>query len=104
MNKGEAAKSEAYIRAFEIPKRSPELNVCDYALWAEVNRRIRVQDAGWSDSKVKSREEYLMRLHRPAMRKPKVFLIKANRSMKRRCKKLWESKGYHFEEGGHHGV
>ena len=104
MNKGEAAKSEAYIRAFEIPKRSPELNVCDYALWAEVNKRMREQEAGWSDSKVESREDYLMRLRRTAMRLPKAFVIKANRSMKRRCKKLWESKGYHFEEGGHHGV
>ena len=104
MNKGEAAKSEAYIRAFEIPKRSPELNVCDYALWAEVNRRMRELEAGWSDSKVESREEYLMRLRRTAMRLPKAFAIKTNRSMKRRRKKLWESKGYHFEEGGHHGV
>ncbi len=32
------AKKEARINAFEIPKRSPDLNVCDFALWSEVDK------------------------------------------------------------------
>ena len=36
-SKGVKAKEEVKIAAFDIPKRSPDLNVCDYALWKEVN-------------------------------------------------------------------
>ena len=38
--KGLKAKRAEKINVFEIPKRSPCLNVCDYALWDEVNRRM----------------------------------------------------------------
>ena len=31
---------------FEIPKRSPDLSVMDYAIWPEVNRRMRLQGKG----------------------------------------------------------
>ena len=33
---GLAAKKSARIDTFEIPKRSPQLNLCDYWLWSEV--------------------------------------------------------------------
>ncbi len=41
---GVGAKKEVGIKAFEIPKRSPDLNVCDYALQAAVNRKTRRQE------------------------------------------------------------
>ena len=41
---GLSAKKAAGIKAFEIPKRSPVLNVCDYFLWSEVNRHMRKQE------------------------------------------------------------
>ena len=98
--KGEDAKAQAHIRVFEIPKRSPQLNVCDYALWSEVNRRMRALEQGWPASKVESRKDYLERLRRVALRLPKKFIVKSNQDMKRRCQRLWEKKGFHFEEGG----
>ena len=33
-----------------MPKRSPELNVMDYAVWADVNRRMRKQEKKWKAS------------------------------------------------------
>ena len=41
---GISAKTESKIKVFEIPKRSPQLNVCDYALWKEIEKRMRVQE------------------------------------------------------------
>ena len=36
-NKGKAAKVSARIEPFEISRRSPDLSLCDYALWQEIN-------------------------------------------------------------------
>ena len=36
-NKGKAAKVSARIKPFEISRRSPDLSLCDYALWQEIN-------------------------------------------------------------------
>ena len=41
---GIAAKAKAGIVVFPIPKRSPELNVLDYAVWKEVNKRMLLQE------------------------------------------------------------
>ena len=97
-NKGEAAKARAHIRPFIIPKRSPQLNVCDYALWAEVNRRMRAQEKGWPASKKETRQEYLARMRRVAFGLPKDFVCSSNQDMRRRCERLWQAKGGHFEE------
>ena len=45
--------AQAHIRTFNIPKRSPDLNVCDYALWTAVNNRMRSQEEAWPASKVR---------------------------------------------------
>ena len=99
-NKGKEAKAGAGIEPFVIPKRSPDLSLCDYALWPEINRRMRRQELKWGNGKRESREEYLKRLKTTAMRLPKVFVEKAIGDMKRRCELLREVKGLHFEEGG----
>jgi len=91
---------EAGINVLAIPKRSPDLNVCDYALWAEVNRRMRVQEQKWKKNKKEGRDVYLKRLRRTALRSPKSFIEKAVGDMPRRLQRLYEAKGHHFEEGG----
>ena len=37
-----------FVKVFTIPKRSPDLNVMDYAIWAEVEKMLRKQDRIWN--------------------------------------------------------
>ena len=99
-SKGMQAKKEAHIKTMNIPKRSPQLNVCDYALWSEVNRRMRRQERLWAETKTETRAAYLKRLRRTALRLPASFCEKSIKDMHRRCRLLFEAKGKHFEEGG----
>ena len=99
-NKGIAAKSKARIDVFRIPKRSPELNVLDYAVWKAVNRRMRAEEKSWPKSKRETREDYASRLRRTALRLPRSFIESSIGDMQRRCQRLFEAKGNHFEEGG----
>ena len=50
------------MKVFEIPKRSPCLNVCDYFLWAEANRRMREQEKKFSVWQARSQEGFLVPL------------------------------------------
>jgi hypothetical protein len=98
--KGLAAKAANKISIFPIPKRSPDLNVCDYALWKEINKRMRLQEKRWSSKKRETRPQYMARLRRTAMRLPRRFIGKSVGDMRRRCQRLHEAKGGFFEEGG----
>ena len=91
---------EAHIAAFTIPKRSPDLNVCDFSLWKEVNRRMRAQEKSWGNGKRETRAVFLARLRRTAMRLPRNFVLKSIGDMWRRCRLLGAAGGGHFEEGG----
>ena len=97
---GRAAKDEAKIRVLEIPKRSPCLNVCEYFLWSEVNRRMREQEQKFPDSKRESRAAYLARMRRTAFSLPSDVVSSAVADMKQRCAKLVEAEGGNIEEGG----
>ena len=99
-SKGMQAKKESRIKTFDIPKRSPQLNVCDYALWSEVNKRMRRQERLWPESKKETRAAYLTRLRRTALRLPGSFCEKSIKDMRRRSRLLFKAKGKHFEEGG----
>jgi hypothetical protein len=101
--KGEAAKADEGIQIFEIPKRSPCLNVCDYHLWHEVNRNMRAQEKSWpaaKKAKKETRQQYLRRLRKTAMALPAETLKAAVGDMRRRCARLKAAKGGNFEEGG----
>ena len=98
-SKGLKAKSAAGIKVFSIPQRSPDLNVCDYALWAEVNKRMRRQEEKWSADKRETRKHYLARLRRTALRLPTSFIEKSVGDMTVRCKRLRAAEGKHFPEG-----
>ena len=99
-SKGVAGKIAAKIHAFEIPRRSPDLNVQDYAIWKEINRRMRLQEQKWPRGKREARGQYLTRLRRTALRLPKAFITKSIGDMHRRCKRLLAAKGGFIEEGG----
>jgi hypothetical protein len=101
--KGMKAKADSKIEIFAIPKRSPDLSVMDYAIWSQVNRRLRKQEASWKTGKKETRCQYVSRLRRTAMRLPKEFIVKSIGDMVRRCKRLYDAKGGYFEEGGKRG-
>ena len=97
--KGLAAKSKAHIKTLVMPKRSPDLNPLDYSVWAEVNRRMRKQEATWPSTKKKSRDVYLARLRRTAFNLPPTYINKVMGSMAKRCAQVIKSMGGHFPEG-----
>ena len=70
------------------------------ALWAKVNRLMRKQEARFPKSKRESRDEFVARLRRTAMRLPETFINKAIVNMAERCERLYQSRGGLFEEGG----
>ena len=94
-----AAKAELGIEVFEIPKRSPQLNVCDYALWTEVQKRMRRQEKRLRPSFRESRVAFMRRLRRTALRLPATFINSSMRKMKVHCERLRDAEGGHFEEG-----
>ena len=97
---GLIAKRAAGIKAFEIPKRSPALNVCDYFLWSAVNKRMREQEKTFTDDRRETRATFLKRLRRTALNLPSSVVAASVGDMKRRCERLLAAGGGHFEEGG----
>ena len=86
--KGALAKTGAKIDVLVIPKRSPYLNVLDYAVWKEVNRRLRNQEKSRPQGKKETRAQYQTRLQRTASRLPAIFINKSIGDMRRRCQRL----------------
>ena len=98
--KGLQAKADAHIDVLRIPKRSPDLNVMDYAVWSEVERRMRAQESKWADTKTETRAAFERRLDRTARALPKEFIDKSIMDLKRRATRLSAAEGGLFEEGG----
>ena len=88
------------MEVFRIPKRSPDLNVLDYAIWSEVERRMRAQEKAWSAEKHETREAFERRLDRTARGLSKTYLDNCIMDLHRRCKRLRDAEGGLFEEGG----
>ena len=101
-SKGIAAKKAAKIKVFSIPKRSPDLNLMDFAIWKSVTTRMRRQERKFPRSKRETRAAYIARLRRTALNTPKSTVTKAIRNLQHRCKLLHKAKGGHIEEGGKH--
>ena len=95
-----AAKGKAKLSTFDLPKRSPDLNPCDYGLWREVDRRMRKQEKKFAKGKTESREEHVERLARTAKNLSPDFLTRLVGDMKRRLQRCYDAKGGLFEEGG----
>ena len=54
----------------------------------------------WKSMRKEARDKYLGRLRRTATRLPRSFLDDSISDMARRCRRLHEAKGGHFEERG----
>ena len=76
------------------------LNVCDYFLWAEINKRMRKHEQKFPAEKRESRAAFLARLRRTAMGLPAEMVSDAVGDMKRRRNRLLVAEGGHVEEGG----
>ena len=96
--KGCAAKKEANIVTDDLPKRSPDLNVLDYSLWNEVNKRMRLQERAFRKTKKETTAEFKARLRKTALGVPTAVVEKAVGSMARRCKAIFDAKGDLFNE------
>ena len=99
-NKGKAAKVAAKLEPLALPKRSPDLNVMDYAVWTAIERRMRKQEKKWPADKRETRTEFERRLNRVARSLPKEFIDKSIGDLQRRCERLHAARGGLFEEGG----
>ena len=87
-SKGVSAKREAKLISMDLPKRSPDCNPLDYALWHEINVRMRKQECSFPKSFRESSGAYLKRLRRTALGLPASVVGKAVQDMSRRTKEL----------------
>ena len=94
---GMKAKVDAKIDTFEIPKRSPQLNLCDYWLWKQINCKMRETERSWPTTRKENRDAYLRRLRRTAMGMTEEEVNTAVGSMKRRSEDLFKAKGMQIE-------
>ena len=67
---GLEAKRQCKFSTLDIPKRSPELNVMDYFVWAEVEKRLRRQERSWADGRKENRTQFIRRLKQTVARTP----------------------------------
>ena len=97
-SKGMSAKKSVGISTDDLPRRSPDLNVLDYALWHAINLRMRKQEASWPSDKKESADEYKQRLRKTALGLPQSYVAKCVGDMARRCGQLFKRKGQLFRE------
>lgn len=93
-----AAKVAKKIETFGIPKRSPDLNVMDYFVWNEVERRLRKEERSWPKNRKENRAQFIRRLRRTAKAIPGNLINKAIGDLARRTKLLYKAKGCLFDE------
>ena len=97
-SEGMSAKRLAGITTDDLPRRSPDLNVLDYALWHAINLRMRKQEASWPSDMKESADEYKQRLRKTALGLPRSRATKCAGDMARRCGELCKRKGQLFRE------
>lgn len=90
---GKAAKKEANIVSMDLPPRSPDLNVLDYALWSAINNAMRRQERSFRKNKTETKEQYMARLKKTALGLPKAQVEKAVMDMRRRVRAIYDEDG-----------
>ena len=98
--RGRGVKKDLGLKLHRIPKRSPDLNVLDYFVWSEVERRMRKQEEKWPSTRRETRGAFIRRLRRTALRLRSAEINRAIGDKRRRCALLYKAKGGLFEEGG----
>ena len=97
-SKGIAAKKEAGLVSVVLPKRSPDLNPLDYAIWSAINRAMRKQEKTMRKNFRESKEAYMARLRKTALSLPKATVEKAVKQMYNRVRWVIEAQGGLFEK------
>ena len=69
------------------------MNVLDYRLWSEINRRMRAQEASFSSGRHESKVQYMTRLRDTAMALPEGYVTKAVQEMHRRVRAVQATQG-----------
>ena len=69
-------------------------------MWKQVNRKMQLQERKFPRSKRETRIQYVARLRKVAKSLPRKFIDDSVADMGRRCQRLWDAKGGHFQEGG----
>ena len=91
--KGIEAKTAQKLYVLKLPKRSPDLNVCDYTFWSEVEKRMRAQERKMPALKRETREAFEKRLDKTARELPAAYINKSIESMRKRCRLLCDAEG-----------
>ena len=93
------AKAATKLEVHHIPKHSPDLNVMEFVIWSEIERRMRLQERKWPVSRRETRDQFGRRLGRTARSLTASYIDKSVGDLKRRCDLLHAAKGGLFEEG-----
>ena len=92
-SKGMAAKASARIVTDSLPRRSPDLNVLDYALWHAINAKMRLQERSFPKGKKETKDAFKARLRKTALGLPQSLVKKCVCDMRRRCQLIAKAKG-----------
>ena len=90
-NKAIAAKEELKINPIDFPCYSPDLNPLDFALWSEVEARMKKKDV-----KGETKVQYLARLKRTALSIPERVVRKMLGAMPARAQSIYDHDGGHI--------
>ena len=90
---GKDAKKQAKIVSMDLPPRSPDLNVLDYSLWAAINTTMRKQERGFHKKKKETKETYMARLRKTALKLSAAVVAKAVKDMYRRVRLVSDARG-----------
>lgn len=96
--KGKAAKQECGIVPFSLPKRSPDLNPLDFALWHAINVAMKKQGSKMRKNKKESKLVYMARLRKTALALPTSVVKNAVMDMHKRVRKVVQAEGGLFKE------
>ena len=96
--KGKAAKAVAGIVTLDFPRRSPDLNVLDYSLWAAINKKMREQERGFKKGHKETQDQFKKRLKKTAMSLPTALVKRSVGDMHRRCCAVVKASGGLFIE------
>ena len=92
------AKRDIGMSTVDLPRRSPDLNVLDYALWHAINVRMRAQESSWPLDRKETAADFKKRLRKTALSLPQALVTKCVRDMRRRCLALFARRGKLFAE------
>ena len=99
----QTTKQKLHIELFAIPSRNPDLNVMDYYVWAEAERRLRAEERAWDEDYRESPDDFIPRLRRTAKAIPMANVLKAVGALSWRARASYTAKGGLSEEGCRRG-